>query len=271
MIVPVRHFCPVIHLLTGTSLEITYFELTQILTMRTILILIVLAIACQSSAQSFEGSLTYTTEIELSPKATEMGITKELLMEKMSEDGTWADTVVMKYKAGDYVKEVLSDLRSRAVYKATEGKIYTFTEANEDLCVVTDATVDLEYKMTNKKPKVYAVDSTVTVNGYHCKIVRVQWKTGTYDYYYDASVLKVKPELFEKHILDGQAEYLKIAGSLPIRIVQSCMGLGYTTFTLVDRKAETINSKIFNIPKLELDESINVLKSLNIEMMKVVK
>ena len=55
--------------------------------------LILIFILNLAFGQSFEGTLVYTTDLEISPKLEKMGMTKQSLIEKMKEDGSWLDTL----------------------------------------------------------------------------------------------------------------------------------------------------------------------------------
>ena len=43
--------------------------------------------------QSFEGTLTYVSDIEVAEKMKKNGITKEMLIAQMKQDGSYSDTV----------------------------------------------------------------------------------------------------------------------------------------------------------------------------------
>lgn len=132
-----------------------------------------------------------------------------------------------------------------------------------------DASADLEFQIIGKKPTIKKLDTIVTINEMECKIVRVNWKSGTYDYYYNSAFLKIDYKLFENHIYDGWAAFLKISNSLPIKIVKSTNGLATVTLTLIRHSNETIDNKIFEIPKLIPDKDINIFKIPNTELMRI--
>jgi hypothetical protein len=136
---------------------------------------------------------------------------------------------------------------------------------------VTDVSVDLEFQMTGNKPTIQKLDTIVEIDGRKCEIVRVQWKTGAYDYYYDSSFLKVDPKLFENHIYDGWADFLKISNSLPVKIVKSVKGLSTVTLTLIRNSEESIDPKLFEIPKLKPDKDLNLIKIGNRELFRIKK
>jgi hypothetical protein len=226
-----------------------------------------------ASAQSFEGTLVYKTDYDIHPseKMMKMGITKELLTKKLKADDSYTDSIKTIYKAGNYITFSNFNRPTYIIYRADDNKLYSFSDGEKsDICMVTDASIDLESKMTGTGPIISKLDSIVNVNGLSCNIVRVKWKSGTYDYYYNTNTLVIDPKFFAKHIYDGWAEYLKISGALPVRIVKE-VGVATVTFTLNRKKSETIDAKLFSIPKLVEDQELNQIRIANREMMRIVK
>jgi hypothetical protein len=218
-----------------------------------IILFILLLITNHVFSQSFEGKLIYTNTFEfiISEKMKQMGLTKEMFSEKMKNEGKWIDTLILTYQQGNYHYLANSDPRSWTIYKPETNKIYIFQEgAGADMCIVSDASVDVEHKMTGKMPVIKKLDSLVTVNGITCNIVRVEWKAGTYDYYYNSEQLLVDPKLFAGHIHDGWAEFLKISHALPQRIIRSAGNFVIITSTLVKVEPSEIDSALFAIPEL---------------------
>jgi len=192
----------------------------------------------------------------------EMGMTKEMFLAEMKKEGTWSDTINISYKQGNYYTLLNAKMKSWSIYKSVANKIYSFQDGeSKDICTVADASIDLEFKMTGKMPTVKKLDTTVMIDGIACNVVRVKWKTGAYDYYYNSSKLNVDANLFANHTYDGWAEYLKISNSLPIRIVKKTDGMMTITMTLVNAKTEAISDKLFQIPTLVADKELN---SMNI-------
>lgn len=224
--------------------------------------------------QSYEGTLVYKTDFQfqLSEKMTKMGITEEMLIGKMKKEGSWTDSIKTSYKQGDYISYTNFNPQSWSVYKQQTNKLYSFQDGEaSDICTVTDVSIDLESELFGNKPSVQKIDSIVEVNGRKCEIVRVQWKTGIYDYYYDSSFLKIDPKLYENHIYDGWADFLKISNSLPIKIVKSVQGLSTTSLTLIRHTEETIDPKLFEIPELKPDKDLNLIKIRNRELFRIQK
>jgi hypothetical protein len=244
----------------------------KIINMRKILIAILFLSTGFSYGQSFEGTLTYVSELDISPKMTKMGVTKEMILDKMKQDGSWSDTIKTSYKQGNYFTLLSNNLKSRTIYKSDSNKIYSLQDGDaSDICTVTDASIDLEFTMTGKLPTIEKLDTSATVEGVTCNIVRVKWKSGTYDYYYNSSKLIVDASLFAKHIYDGWTEYLKISNSLPLKIIKTTKGMMTITMTLVTSKAEVVNEKIFSIPMLISDNDLNIVKIANREVMRIKK
>jgi hypothetical protein len=235
------------------------------------MILAITFICCQTVfGQSFQGTLTYVTSVEISPKMEKMGMTKESLIEQMKKDGSWADTIKVVYKQGDYYTLPNSKPKSWAIYKAATNKIYSMQDGEaKDLCTVTDASIDLEFQMMGKMPTVQKLDTTVMIDNMPCGIVRVKWKTGSYDYYFNSSKLMVNAGLFSKHVYDGWAEYLKISNSLPLRIVRKTNGVMTLTMSLISSKEEEVSDKFFVIPTLIADKDLNLIKTGNKETMRI--
>ena len=224
--------------------------------------------------QSFEGTIVYKIdyEFQISEKLADMGITEEMMFEKMKKEGSFSDSVKTRYKDGNYISYTNFSPQSWSIYKQITNKLYTFQDGEaSDICTVTDVSFDLEYKLTRIKPKIEKLDTVVEVNGMKCEIVRVVWKSGTYDYYYNSSFLKLDAKLFENHIYDGWAGFLKISNSLPVKIVKSINGIGKVKYTLIRNFAETIDKSIFEIPKLVADKDLNLIKIKNREVMRIEK
>lgn len=240
--------------------------------MRQILTTIILFTNLISFGQSYEGTLTYVTDFEVSEKLVKMGMTKQMLLDKMKNEGSWSDTIMTSYKKGNYYTLLNTNPKSWSIYKADDNKIYSMQEGEaSDICTVTDASIDLEFTMTGKMPTVEKLDTTVIVDGVSCSIVRVKWKSGTSDYYYNQTKLTVDAALFSKHIYDGWADFLKISNSLPLKIVKETNGMMTITMTLVSTKTEVINEKLFSTPVLVADKDLNIIKVANREVMRIKK
>jgi hypothetical protein len=239
--------------------------------MKQTITLIFIMIAKLAICQSFEGTLIYTTDVELSPKLEKMGMTKQSLIDKMNADGSYTDTLYVSYKLGDYYHKSSNGIKSWLIYKSETNKIYSIQDGiKNEICSVIDASIDTEFAYFNKMPSVTKLDTSATVNNIVCDIVRVKWKTGTYDYYFNSSMLKVNPELYSKHIYDGWYDFLKISNSLPIKIVKKGNDIMTVTLTLLSSNNSKIEDEIFTLPELKYDKDLNLFKSPNKENMRII-
>lgn len=221
-------------------------------------------------SQSFEGTLTYATDIDVSDKVMNMGITREALIDQMKLDGSYSDTVSISYKQGNYFTLMNSNPKSWAIYNSETNKIYAMQDGEAaGICTVTDASIDTEYTITGEMPIIQKLDSTVIIDEYTCSIVRVKWKGGAYDYYYAPGKFTVDHSLFAKHIYEGWANFLKISNSLPIKIVKTSKNVMTITMNLVLAKVEKIDESKFTIPSLIPDEELNQIKLGNREVMRI--
>jgi hypothetical protein len=223
-------------------------------------------------SQNFEGTITYITDFEVSPKMIEKGLTKEVLLEKMKNDGLNFDTIFISYKNGSYYKYSTNKLKTWSLYTDSSQNIYTVSNGIEnEICTITNANLDTEYAYYNIMPTVIKLDTIVAVNGIDCSIARVKWKSGYYDYYFNSDILKTDPKLFSHHVYDGFYEFLKISNSLPIKIVKYGGSSMTTTETLINFNQESIDNKVFYIPNLIDDKSLNYVKIPNRKTMRIIK
>ena len=242
--------------------------------MKTITTLILLVTARFLFGQSFEGTLVYGVNFEfhISDQMAKMGVTQEMMKERMKQDGASTDSIKMCFKQGDYITYTNFNPQSWSIYKQQNNKLYSF-QAGEasDICTVTDVSIDTEFKLTGIKPEIKKLDTLAEVNGMKCEIVRIKWKSGTYDYYYTKSFLKTEAKSFENHHYDGWAEFLAISNTLPVKIVKTVKGLTVVTLTLIRTKEEKIDSTLFNIPTLIADKDLNLMKFPNRELFRIKK
>ncbi|MEM8526962.1 MAG: hypothetical protein AAGG68_20150, partial [Bacteroidota bacterium] len=58
-----------------------------------------------SFGQSFEGKITYSVDFQLDEeKFSNMGVTKEIIVDRMKEEGDFYDKITYYFKEGNYVK-----------------------------------------------------------------------------------------------------------------------------------------------------------------------
>lgn len=226
--------------------------------MRKTITIFLLSISSLLSAQNFEGTLTYSVDFELSQNMLDMGLTKEMMKSKMLAEGTWADTIKTSYKNGFYRSHNLSANRSWVIYRPDTKKIYSFQNGEtSDLCMVTDTTIDLEEKMTGEGPNLTLLDTLTEYKDYRLKTVHVKWKSGNYYYLFDEDHFNMDPELFEGHIYDAWYDYLKLSGSLPVKIIKEAGKMMTITMSLVDASETRIEDSVFQIPELVEDEELS--------------
>ncbi|WP_417608230.1 hypothetical protein [Owenweeksia hongkongensis] len=227
--------------------------------MKQITALLFFVISFGVNAQSFEGTLVYSMDFEVSPKMANMGLTKEVLMAKMAEDHSWSDTIKITYKQGFYRQQSSSVFETKIIYRSDSNMLYTFqTGEASDICTVTDVSKDLEFKMTGKIPSVMLLDSIVDYKDYKLKVVEVKWKSGRYYYLFSENHFKTSPEDYKGHTYDGFYEYLKLSKAYPIVIVKEAGGVMTVTMSLEYFTKEKVNPEIFEIPILVEDEELFV-------------
>ncbi|SHH21518.1 hypothetical protein SAMN04488109_3201 [Chryseolinea serpens] len=240
--------------------------------MTRLLTLLLLCTTLLSQAQSFEGTLVYKAdyEVTVSEKMKASGITAEKIIDRMKSDGSYIDTVKSTYKKGNYRSEMNSHPSTWVIYRNDANKLYTFQDGEaKDICTVTDMSIDLEFQLTGKKPVITKLDTTVNVGGTPCEVVRVKWQSGSYDYYFNKTKNAIDPTLYAKHVYDGWADYLSIAKALPIKIVKRVGKLSVITLTLVAQKTGPVDDALFKIPKLAEDKDLNMIKMPGSEMMRI--
>jgi hypothetical protein len=228
--------------------------------MKKVLFTLLILMSTISHSQNFEGILTYELDIEVSEKMKEMGMSKEVLIEKMKESNTFFKFINYTYKNDNYLIEPKKS-GTKSIYRGDVNKIYTIQE-NEDIIVGTDASIDLQEKMTGKLPKIQNSEENVVINDKPCKKVSVIWDMGTYEYFYNSGYLKANPNLYKNHIYDGWYEFLKISKSLPFKIVKRQMGMTMT-LKLINISETPIEDNIFKLPKMKIDKKMNEFSQKN--------
>ncbi|GLB52600.1 hypothetical protein NBRC110019_16400 [Neptunitalea chrysea] len=216
-----------------------------------------------SFAQSFEGILSYSVDIELSAKMKEKGMTKETVMVIMDEDGGFPETINYKYKGGNYVLEVPKS-GSKSIYIGAKNTLYSFSKDKPQLITATDTSVNLEHLMYGINPSVTTEETDVIINGKTCKKIVISWSNGTYEYYYSDNYLSMDPALYKDFNYNMWNAYLKISKALPLRIVKKG---GDESITLI-MNLETasyakLDDAIFNLPAMRIDEELSAIMPSN--------
>ncbi len=222
--------------------------------MKSIVVLLCLVAGITGAfGQSFEGMAVYSVAIEPSERMMFWGMTREFLIADQRRDGTWADTIVVTYKGGNYAMCAHNDYRTTTIYRADSNKLYTF-ERESDICTVADALVDSEFALPNETPVLN--DTAAVVGGRPCRVFRVQWKAGSCEYYYTSSHMHIAPELYTGHAHNAWNEFLKTAQALPFQIVKTIKGVSTTTLTLASLHQYPVDDTVFALPGLELQPEL---------------
>ncbi len=220
--------------------------------------------------QSFEGVLKYKMTIETDKALEKAGLTKEMIIDKMKEEGVFLEEEIISYKGGNYCISSIAGKKISSVYRKDKNKIYAFEEGT-DICAVTDASIDAETKLLGKKPEITILDTTAVIYNKPCKIVRVKWNTSYYDYYFSQDFLTMDPELYANHVYDGWAEYLKISKSLPLQIVKSVNGMMRIISTLEDVQVKPVDDALFALPKMTADKDVKIPMASGKTIMRIKK
>jgi hypothetical protein len=233
--------------------------------MKRLLSIFLLLCTFTCKAQSFEGSVTYSADIEVSPSMAKMGMTRESVMKEMSEKNDWSDSMIFYYKQGNVYELMLNRTpKCYKIYLADSNKIYSMKDDGQDLCAAFDVSTSIGGKLTAKTSIAEKLDTVAVVNGVSCNVIRIKDAMTTYDYYYDPTKLVIDPALFAQYSYQGWNEYLKIARALPLRIVASIKGMMTETKTLISYKAEPVDDKLFSLPVLVRDDNsdLNALEKM---------
>ena len=226
------------------------------------------SMAIPGQAQSFEGTLAYIQDIEPPKTFMNTGIDKETFLKKMKEKPDWFDSAKVSHKGGDYYWVANSKAKLWKIYKSATNMLYTFSGTEDGVICAVQKAVDLDLSGEPDKPEISRPDTAATINTYPCKLVRMKWKMSMIEYYYNANIARVKPELFAQHSSEAFNEFLKISGALPVRIVRIVMGMKIT-HTLVDIKAKPVSADLFKLPTLVADADLNLLNMPGIEVFRV--
>ena len=205
--------------------------------------------------------LIYNVKNEILGDSLINGVSKKVIIQKLIKDGTIPnDTVTCIYnKKGDYVSvSKYNGINYIDTYLSKDKLIYKII-ADLPIVKAIDVTIDLEEKLGNK-PLVTLLEKKETVNDYLCSVIEVKWKTGTYRYYYSDKILKIDYKIYENFNYDQWYNYLKIAGSLPIKIEKEINNLCKTTYIMnFNVEDSKIDNSIFKLPKMKLDKELSEL------------
>ena len=210
--------------------------------MKKVFLIFYILSSCVCIGQNFEGILTYSMDLDISYSLKKIGITKEMMIKDMRKDGTWADQISIYYQAGNYFSLMKNDSKTYSIYRSDSNKLYTFFQGSK--AIILDTSIDKEEKLTNRSPVIKLIDRLVVVYGKPCKIVRVQWESGFYDYYFKSDYLIMDSNLYKGHILNGWYGFLKISNALPLKIIKNSNGV-IVTMTLINANNTKLDTHIF--------------------------
>lgn len=250
-------------------------HLTKISAVNAILIFLLLfSQSCgdkNSASGNFQGTLTYVQNVQVSKAFLDMGMTREMVLDKMKQQGAWSDTIKISYnQAGDYRISLQNEKQSYKIYRADSNKIYIFNEGkNSEQCTLVEA-VDFDMSGAVDTPEITSIDTAVAIGGVNCSVLRIQWKLGRIDYYYDSTQMRIDPAIFTRHSSEGWSGFLNKSKSLPFGIRKDVMGMSMVQ-TLTASKAEEVSPDLFAVPALISDETLNPMKIPGIKVKRVRK
>lgn len=235
--------------------------------MKKVCIILLLALLTLGvKAQSFEGTITYVTELDI------MGVmgADKTLKSKLKSEVNWIDTVRTTYKGGYYKQLNISSKKNVwNIYRSDSAKLYSFEDGEKsDFCIVKNTNEDTEFQLTGKMPSISLLDTIVEYKEYKLQMVEVKWKSGKFYYLFDKNYLIANPEKYKEHVYDGFYEYLKIAKSYPIVIIKEMGGVTKITISMIDFVKNSVEDSIFAIPDLE---SINDVETSKLEFGTIMK
>jgi hypothetical protein len=223
-----------------------------------LLLPILLHCAAALGGQSFEGILRYKVDLELAEPLKKKGITREMVLQKITVESPWAEEIEIAYKGGNYRTTMITNPLTWSIYKGETNRIFTMNNGmGADLCAVTDASLDLDaagFQLSKR-------NQIVKIGQYTCQVVRLTWKTVVYDYYFSPAHFKADPDLYDRHTFEGWNAYLRAARALPIRIIKTTPGVLSITLTLVEGRAEQVPDSLFELPELVTDPTLEVAKT----------
>jgi hypothetical protein len=215
------------------------------------ILFIFLIASALTKAQSFEGTLIYVCDIELSKNMAKKGQSKDSTLTQLRKNDAWFDTLKTVYKEGNYLKVLGNKHQSKILYRADSNKIYAFESSKgKNIGTVSNADIDFEKTMNGQEAVITTPDTLVWVNGIACNLVRIQMKFVTYEYYYSKAHYPMTARFYANHAVGSWYAYLRRANALPIMMVIKSDYSITKIFTLISAKEEKINDNIFTAPEL---------------------
>ncbi len=226
--------------------------------MKKIIIFFLLIITTALNAQNFEGTLIYSVDVEPSQRSLDAN---GMTIDEWKSIGYKVDTVKVFYKNGFYKSLTIpaNAENSWVIYRPDSNKLYSFIDGEgSDICFVNDAYVDKFAIRSGSLPTIKLLDTIVKFREYDLKMVMVKWDLVTCFYLYSEDHFKTNPNLYRGHLRGGFYEFLKISGSLPIKIIYYYEGLGTNTESLIEFNEGKLTDELFQIPELVEDEELNL-------------
>ncbi len=219
--------------------------------MKKILVFLTLSLVGLAKAQSFEGTLSYECTFIVSEKMSNLGITLESLKKQSISMGGWVDTIKTTYKKGNYLTVLNNKIHSRILYRADSNKIYSWNQPmDSSICTVIDAGFEKDERINGQEPLITLLDTNIKIYGHSCKLVRIKWKTDTYEYYFSDSLYPMLASYYNKHICEGWYAFLSHSNALPIMLVKKSKSSVTAIITLFESKEEKVNDNVFIVPEL---------------------
>lgn len=204
--------------------------------------------------QNFEGKVTYKVNFEIDEeKYGELGIKKEMIVEKMKKEGEYYDKITYYFQKGNYIKEDNSTKNKRIIYKSDENLIYLFEQNSEYVTIVKGEKPSvLNTEFDNSSVEINELDSIKMIGNESCKLVMLNWGELSSEYYwYNPSKLNINSELFKNHNYEYLNKILTKTNSFPLEITKSVGKLMKITMTVEEIEEIDLDEKIFEIPELK--------------------
>lgn len=207
-----------------------------------ICILIFILISTVSTAQSFEGWITYKMEA-LNPNKEMFpdSLWHQILKEQFGE----SESITQKYfyKNDKYVSEIKSEkVNGFQAFDNNNKLIYSWA-LNSDTAITLDTR-----KYLDELIEIVDNENTETILGIVCKSIIVKSKLGQMTIWYNKDYFKIDAALFKGHKYGHWESILQKIGCLPLKMEQKGL-MTHLVQTAIDFKEETINDNQFVIPK----------------------
>lgn len=222
--------------------------------MKHIIIISSLILICASShAQSFEGKLTYKVDFEFNEeKLSQLGVTKEIMLNKLKEKEEFLDETILYFKEGNYIKEQNFKIQKRSIYKAEENMLYIFENGSDYVTIMNAKNPNGgDWKFGNTVVKISEPDTTKIIHGKTCNLVKLNSDNLVYQYnWYSKEEIKINSDLFKQHNYEHLNSILEITDSYPMEIT---LAFGFMSMKMTIKEIEEIelDERMFLIPELK--------------------